>query len=116
MVVRIRMLDSEAGGCLCAFSITEVGSSNQLLRALPIRVKGSDQLIQSFLESRTIKPENCPFGPSSCCIKKVPRAMNIKWEVNSLTSWGKLHRCAYTFSLVFLVSPDSPFKELQNVC
>ena len=94
MVVGIRMLDSEAGGCLCALSITEVGSSDQLVRVLQIMIKGSDQLIQSFLESRTIKPENCPFRPSFCCIKKVPQAMNIKCEVNNLTSWGKLHRCA----------------------
>lgn len=88
------MLDSEAGGCLCALSVIEVGSSGQLVRVLQIRIKDSDQLIQSFLESRTIKPENCPFGPSFCCIKKVLQAMNIKCEVNNLTSWGKLHRCA----------------------
>lgn len=94
MVVGIRMLNSEAGGCLYALSVIDVGSSDQLLRVLPIRVKGSDQLIQSFLESRTIKPENCPFGPSFCCFRKVPWAMNINCDMNNLTSWGKLHRCA----------------------
>ena len=58
----ISMLDSEAGSCLCVFSVIEAGSCDQLLRVQPIRVRDSDQLIQSLLESRTIKPENCPFG------------------------------------------------------
>ena len=35
------MLDSEAGGCLCALSVIEVGSSGQLVRVLQIRIKDS---------------------------------------------------------------------------